>query len=287
MPINITPPSPSGILTPGQVISWDSNHPPVAGQKWEVILAQTGGVVPTAWFHVYTQDSTGHTAHLYVDDNQVSGIVGIIGNDAPSSVTVELVDGLGAVIDQAQITGTWDPTLGLASQNNGLAQRQSTGGLTEEQAKQLADAQANTQIPLQAQDGSQLVTPINVMIQMPNIKDLVFQATVHTLEGQGTLDAPTVLGVGVAYGMEILVGSVPDGIGRLDGFVLEYRIRIAQFCAIATELVSGEGLVTDILDFSTDRFAWIWKLPMPSHIGFNVTPGCLVTARFLIIGTGG
>lgn len=96
------------------------------------------------------------------------------------------------------------------------------------------------------------------------------------LTGDGTLAAPPALHL--AMGLYWVATTIPDGLGHRHGQSEEYPARLVQWRT--THVVGGIEMATEILDATTHRELWRFKIQTPHAVEYSVLPGVEIFARY-------
>jgi hypothetical protein len=193
---------------------------------------------------------------------------------------VTLHDNNGTVVDQGSVTAPWDPTAGLGIQ---ILQKPAGSGVSPIVAQQIADIHDWTSAALPTSSGSFLPVPLDQLVQLPDLRQLIHQVGAFDLIGRGSILTPQIGGVVAAYGVALQTTQVPTGFGRRDGFLVKYQQRIAQLVMVDQELTSGDAMFTEVLEYDLSAFDWLFRNARPFAIAYDVTPGCVVHGRWLVL----
>ena len=193
------------------------------------------------------------------------------------NVQVELVDQGGTVTDSGSTQAKWESTAGLQLQPTSST----TGGLTEQEHGWLQDTVNAVQRELTDITGALVQVPVSSLIHLPDVRQLLVQATTVVLTGRGTVNPPAILGQSFAYGAQ-LVATVPSGFGLRTGFVDRTKERIGQYRLVHVDAVNGEGLYVDALDQFDLTQTWYFAQHPFESLAFDVTVGCTVVLRWLV-----
>ena len=111
--------------------------------------------------------------------------------------------------------------------------------------------------------------------------DFLAQSPDFLISGRTTINRPG-NGVGtLAYGYRWRIETAPAGLGKLDGQVVEYEQRIAQFAVIKTRLGGGE-YVAQLQNSHDGSGEATWGLPFPIRVDFDILPGVVVRFAWLL-----
>ena len=283
MTIVIVPTNPAQVVGPGLTLRLQTSLPgPLPGTTlWTVSMNTSGGSAGGVYLGSWTNPSTTIDWSLYIPQGTKSEAPRIDvppADEIPISVNVNVQEGGGG---PAQDTGTvdipWSNTLGVPN----LIEHGAGADLTPEEQAQLARADDQTNATFQNSAGQQTIVPVSSLVHIPNLQQLVIQATTHDLIGSGSLLVPNTGGIALAYGFQLVVTGVPAGIGRFVGFVDKFSRRVAQIVIARQELVTGEFLYLRYIDLDVATLAVLFDQFPPSDIGFFVEPGCAVQLRWL------
>ena len=194
--------------------------------------------------------------------------------DVRVQATVQAPDG--TVYDSGTVDVKWNLVEGQLAQV--LAQPKGTGGLTPDQAAQLADIALAVTRQL-TQGGNQVAIDVNALVAHPPLGALIVQDIVFLIDGEGFFDLPQLSGV-FAYGAWWEFTTVPPGVGRLEGPTVRYLTRAMQLRTIHT--IGGVDFVTEVLDVDFQRVVWTWREALPKQLQYSVTPGFEVAMHFLV-----
>lgn len=198
---------------------------------------------------------------------------------ATVDAVVELTNAAGTVVEESGATNslTWDTNVS----SRALIESSTSGGLTTEQAQQLADVHNLVAPPFTTTGGVALPIDIGDLIKRPALKLLGIDTTVHTLTGQGTLAIPSLLGFPTAFGLVMNVTSAPSGWGRKPGYVDSFNFRIAQFLLLM-EAANGAGsMVVSEKRLHLEHETWIFPDTWADHVAYYIDPPCEVQVQFL------
>lgn len=155
------------------------------------------------------------------------------------------------------------------------------GGLTTDEAQQLADVHNLVAPPFTTATGVALPIDISDLVKRPALKLLGIDTTVHTLTGQGTLSIPSLLGFPTAWGLVMDVTSAPEGWGRKPGYVDSFMKRIAQFLLLMPAANGAGSMVVAEYRLHLEHYTWIWPDTWSTDVAYFIDPPCEVQVRFL------
>jgi hypothetical protein len=277
-------PAPNDAFGPGSQFSvgWDGSGTRLGFNQWELRLGGFATNLPLSRF---------------IKSNVVAGsdIVGIMGyeNEVPT-----LRPGLPRVTTSPQIltaraTLQPDPTVVVEVSttvtyvDSGQFFLQGTatgGGGTDPVLK------ADVEIIKQA------VTPVSVnlgglaeglmgLATHPPFNVLRQELITPPRSGDGTLIRPFnpedndgVAAVGLTWAFV----NVPDGIGQVNGNPLLYRSRMLETATIHYDQQEVE-FVSEVQEWTVNKFWWLWSNPLPSRIEYSILPGVVLNFFWLII----
>ena len=188
----------------------------------------------------------------------------------------------GTVIDSGGQAIVHAPTSNITA----VIQAQSaagSGGLTPTESQQLQDIWTFTQTAFSNAAGVLTNLPINQLLRVPDIKQLLIDATSILLTGQGSLLVPHFAGLPTAYGATFLISARPPGAGKRRGFKDVFSERVAQLILGATEAVTGEAMFIRYVDLREDALTVLFSDFNPQFLAYDITPGFSVVARWLIL----
>lgn len=156
-----------------------------------------------------------------------------------------------------------------------------SGGLTTDQAVQLADTNASINPPLLAHDGTAITGAVGDSIVRPALKYLGIDTTAYHLTGSGTLDVPTFAGVQTAWGLVLDVEESLPGEGVSDGYVVRYHAMVGQFLLLWPAKNTAEAMVIDEFRLHLAHRTWTWDYANVIAVAYWIAPGWTVQARFV------
>lgn len=278
---------PNGVFGPGVglIVRTDIFGPIGSDWSWRVEIHEHGdednaAVVITA--PIWTTDQ--HERRIWIDQDPDGGqqtfygrYVSLATNDT-IDILMQLLGSDGVTVeDSGAVTSVkWD-----TDSSSSRLLPQATGGLTTEQAQQLADDHASINPPLIAQDGTPITGAVGDTIVRPALKFLGIDTTAYTLTGQGTLDTPNILGVQTGWGIVLDVLEYPPGTSFIDGYVRSFHPRAAQFLLLWPAKNTAEAMVLDELRLHLEHRTWAWDYANVIAVAYHITPGWTVQLRFM------
>jgi hypothetical protein len=131
--------------------------------------------------------------------------------------------------------------------------------------------------PLQTIAGAALSTPIGSLLAHPDVNLLRMHAGSFTLSGRGTLTNADAVNFGGVYGIVWQVTTRPAGAGLTDGFVDEYEERVMQLAVMYIDHLVTNLFVGQTFDTNRDNGVFFWDRYAPHQIGYDITPGYVLT----------
>jgi hypothetical protein len=183
-----------------------------------------------------------------------------------------------AFTDVGQHAYQWSNTTGLGTQIQSKATG-GGGGLTPDQAAQLARIEANqlTNTPVQQ--------AINLLAQIPTLDQWRSSLGLFTLRGRGTIAPPVFSGFSLAVGIWFRSVNAPPSLSVRDGFIQTYLERIGQFVVLTNAIAGFAGIPLEFYELRTQSAAWIFKQRDFAQIGYDVLDGCSVDCQWLTAAT--
>lgn len=197
----------------------------------------------------------------------------------PGQLRVSLFDPTATVIDTIDVAVVLDRLTGLGTELRTYMEwaiAHAGQGLTTNQAEQLVQVHAM----------SVATSPFGPLDLVPGLGQALNTSPPlgwcslsgpYTLEGDGEVpDIGDVLHTKVGL---FWTAAVPLGLGHLHGATEEYQQRLVQFRTV--HQVGGSPMVTEIADLDWHGGLWMWRNGKPLRIDYSVTPGVVVTARWV------
>lgn len=192
---------------------------------------------------------------------------------------VVLADNAGVQpVQQAELTGVWDGSFAWKLTATGGG----TSGFSPTDRTDLQIVKQSVQLNLGgvlAGGGEAIVRAIDAVSGVP--RSVLSPGSSQALSGRGVL-APLIDGTGArALGATWSWFTIPAGFGFVDGQLLEYFNRIAQFLVVR-EGADDTLYIDEHIDTQAEGGHILWKLPAPTEIRYDIAPGAVVTWRWLI-----
>lgn len=282
MPITITLPTPGTKIGPGFVFDLASDFigPLPSGTFWSVTASSDSEGANAVWTETFPTDAPFGTYQVANPgiSNSWSYTAEVADGDTVHVIT-QLITPTSGVVDSGATTKTWKPTEQLWAEVRNVIPA-SGGGLTTDQATQLADDHAAINPPLIAHDGTAITGGVGDVIVRPALKFIGIDTTVYTLTGSGTLDVPNIAGVQTAWGLILDVTADPPGVGFKPGYVDSYMPRVGQFLLLWPARNTEEAMVIEELRLHLAHFTWLWSFANAAAIAYYIEPMFTVQARF-------
>jgi hypothetical protein len=290
--VQILTPVPQDFVGPGTVfrVQTDFVGPIELGSKYQVALSSSpeAGLLARASRLSQTSQETLWLG-IGVDpfgilQSDLLEQPGVSAFPTPASATVALVSPTNTVLDQTAIQLKWQPT----AAGVGWIQQFTTsstpveGGFTETDRVTLntTATSVTSLIPLTTSVPGTIGIGLEQLQKGPPI-DLLSEGEELLLTGRGTLTRSSGTAGVYAYGGRWNVEIKPTGLGQLDGQVVKYEQRIAQFVVVKARL--GGGLYAFSVDDSHyDSGETTWPIPFPVRIDYDILPGVTVRWRWLL-----
>jgi hypothetical protein len=135
----------------------------------------------------------------------------------------------------------------------------------------------------QTAGGIGLNTPIGSVIAHPEQHLLSLRSPAFELSGRGELTTPTFGALSKPYGIWWNTTTVPELAGYRDGQNTEFIGRLVQFCPMYPELAGGQLYIPEVADFRYKSFYWLWQEFGPQIVLYDVTPGFVLTCRWIYL----
>src|SRR5262249_41972075 len=147
------------------------------------------------------------------------------------------------------------------------------GGLTPEQAEQLATTFSSVTQVVTAGSSSVQQLLSDFMQQVPTVK-LGFATSPIVVSGDTSVDLTSFTGHAV-YGYWVEFLTVPPGFGLLNGQFPEFQPRVAQIVEVADFIGTNLAVAVRDLHIPNLVFMWdFWQGWKPHFLRVSVTPGC-------------
>lgn len=194
------------------------------------------------------------------------------------------------IVETTSVNVTSEPVAGVARTQLLLGQQASTQGFTSTDRAQLQETNEltqavnfQTQVALPFSDGvGDLVVGLGQFLSAPINQLLHLDPSTLLLSGRGSLERPTGAGRVAAYGAFYGFDTLPEFFGLRDGVPPMMAQRIAQFSVVRRD-GSGQQYFATIEDVRADGQELIWGGPSPDRIDYDITPGCVVSWRWLLL----
>lgn len=135
----------------------------------------------------------------------------------------------------------------------------------------------------QTAGGLGLNTPIGSAIAHPEQHLLSLRSPEFELSGRGELTTPTFGALSKPYGIWWNTTTIPPEAGYRDGQEVEFIGRLVQFCPMYPELAGGQLYIPEVADFRFKSFYWLWQEFGPQIVLYDVTPGFVLTCRWVYL----
>jgi len=287
MPITFVQPVAGGPIGAGMIVQWQSDFvgPLPSDTIIDITIRIPGDEAGQVWRERWPTSTPFGFIILGTAPEQASNLV----DRFPAIDTTVSVDAvLGTVttpVDSGSVSAKWQPTLGLGTQAEILSTvtGTGTGGFTETDRNELQATHANTdqEFPVTELSTGDLVVTIASAIITPPPAFLIKKDAV-VIFGRGELERPQFGRIVNAYGATWSFITVPEGFGRTFGAVTQYQPRMLQLAVVRKDFGNDE-FVAELGDFNTEGQYFIWGLPFPSRIMYDVAPGVVVELRWLVI----
>jgi len=288
MPITIVNPLPTEPISPGVRLELHSDlvGPIDPTFVWVVELFSTDGET-LLYFNSGVPLESGDQHRLVVQLAEPSKwIVDVGGPNVQAGAAVHLQaqiqspDG-SSIYDLSQgQQRDWSDTSSLYQWIRAVQSGGGTGGLTPEQAEQLATTfQSVTQTVTQG--GTTLEQLLSDFMQQVPTRLLDFQMAPIVIDRDTSVDISSATGH-LIYGYWVEFTKVPPGFGVLNGAFPEYKPRVAQIAEVATFL--GTSLAVRVRDLVAPNLVYMWDFWQgwkPNVLTVSVTPGCEITIHLL------
>ena len=126
--------------------------------------------------------------------------------------------------------------------------------------------------------------PIGELLPGPPANVLIKTAPI-LISGSGSLLRPAGGPAVNAYGATWSWFTVPQFFGRKPGAAIEYEARMLQV-VVVREDAGSDLYMAQLQDSSVEGSYYLWGVPIPSRIDYNVAPGVEVAWQWLILPIG-
>jgi hypothetical protein len=286
VPVTINFPPVSVPFGPGTLVDATSSLAPPfpSSYAWEINVLDNLGETSYSGQTIPGPITPDLVAHYQTNPPAVDPAAASAALDgAPIMLQVRIRDqNTGLVVDTGSQANVHAPTSNITAvvqANSGSG----SGGLTPTESQQLQDIWTFTQTAFSNAAGVLTNLPINQLLRVPDIKQLLIDATSILLTGQGSLLVPHFAGLPTAYGATFLISARPPGAGKRRGFKDVFSERVAQLILGATEAVTGEAMFIRYVDLREDALTVLFSDFNPQFLAYDITPGFSVVARWLIL----
>jgi hypothetical protein len=264
--------------------SSDFQGPLQPGYTWEVEIypPAPSELLQQHWVFPAVQPGAIFTLGIQDDALAISQGQSVLPHQAPGRMVVRLKDPAGLVFDQGSQNITWDTQTGLPFLLTRTASGTVEGGFTETDRVTMGTIQTAVYaaIPVTTVGGSAVQLGLEQLLKGPPI-DFLTQSPEFLISGRTSITRPG-NGVGtLAWGYRWRIETAPAGLGKLDGQVVEYEQRIAQFAVIKTRLGGGQ-YVAQLQNSHDGSGEATWGLPFPDRVDFDILPGVVVRFGWLL-----
>jgi len=290
MPVVVTTPVQGEAVGPGTFVRASTQSVLPIGHHWDALLFQPG-----------TQDilvdalnlTEGQSTELVLGRRQVQPgqFEPIFAPQLAQPVTggeyelhVRVISAQSTILDTSGPIGIqWRPEpWGTAYIQSLQSTVTGEGGFTEEDRVVMGTIQAATyaSIPVTTVGGSAVQLGLEQLLKGPPI-DFLAQSSEFLISGRTSINRPGNAVGTLAYGYRWRIETAPAGLGKLDGQVVEYEQRIAQFAVIKTRVGGGE-YVAQLQNSHDASGEATWGLPFPVRVDFDILPGVVVRFAWLL-----
>jgi hypothetical protein len=264
--------------------SSDFQGPLQPGYTWEVEIypPAPSELLQQHWVFPAVQPGAIFTLGIQDDALAISQGQSVLPHQAPGRMVVRLKDPAGLVFDQGSQNITWDTQTGLPFLLTRTASGTVEGGFTETDRATMGTIQTAVyaSVPVTTVGGSAVQLGLEQLLKGPPI-DFLTQSPEFLISGRTSITRPG-NGVGtLAWGYRWRIETAPAGLGKLDGQVVEYEQRIAQFAVIKTRLGGGQ-YVAQLQNSHDGSGEATWGLPFPDRVDFDILPGVVVRFGWLL-----
>lgn len=287
VPIIISPPGLNGPTGPGMQAIWSTDFigPLQLGSTWEVDIFPPAPSELLQQHWVYPATTPGAIFTLGIQDNALAVSHGqsFLPHAAPGRMVVRLKDPLGAVIDQGAQTITYDTQTGLPFLLTKTAGGTTDGSFTEADRLMMGNIELATYSTISSTTigGAAVSLAINQLLKGPPT-DFLAQSPSFLLSGRGSVNRPGNGASLLAYGYRWFLESAPAGLGKENGYVVEYEQRLVQFALVRERLGGGE-YVAQLENAHMESAEATWGLPFPLRVEYDILPGVVIRFAWLLL----
>jgi hypothetical protein len=287
MTLNIFSPTGPGPVGPGirSFTQWIPEYTVPAGSHWEFLtIAFLGPPERIDMRHTFPDVTTETGIPSFLLGDPAAGqltfptngnVHARQGDDA--DYVIRLVTPAALVLDEARVTLTWDASWAFK-----LPVNTGTGGFTQTDREDLVLVKGAVYSNLGGvlASGLQPILSAIDLVRGPPRSSLRPGST-QLLSGRGVLE-PLIDASGArAFGGTWSWFTVPEGFGFADGQLVEYFNRMAQF-VVLREGSDDTLYIDELSDSNAEGGFFLWKLPAPTQVRYDIAPGVTVAWRWLI-----
>ena len=161
------------------------------------------------------------------------------------------------------------------------SQLQGQGGMTTEEHTWLDTVQQAVQHAFADIQGLISMSPIGTALQHPDHNFLIPAGNPFDLVGRGVIVPPSALGAPNSFGIQFQVETLVPGYGLRDGVIVEWEDRMVQLAAFHTIRGTSGTWCTQVDDISLDRGLWLYRVPGPAEVRYDVTPNVVIHCQWI------
>lgn len=264
---------------------WIPEYTVPSGSAWNIeIIDFLGPPAQIPLRHQFPNASTEVGAPYFLLGDPTAGVRSFPSDNAraeqgaPVDYRISLISGsTGLVLDQTQVTTTWDASWSFRLQTSASG----TGGFTDTDRSSLNNvlAAVSKVLPAALPGGVQLAMNVIDLVRGPP-RSLLQPFGSQLLSGRGVLGTQPP-GALHSFGGTWSIFTMPAGYGKDDGALVEWHRRIGQFVVIR----EGAADITyiDVLDDSHWEGDFIlWQFPNPTEVQYDIAPGVQLLWRWLV-----